>query len=283
MAMETMPITNSILNMFVLTKSTIPQTGMQMLGKIAYDIGDSQITRNNNFQSFFNSFITLFRSATGESWQDVSFFWIFLNWCPADSNWSLPTSNHSNIERLEIQRSCSLAHPKTPNATRSWTTQTRFVVRMWPTSTLFRSTLCVRSSSSTCSWRSSWTTSTTWPVIGPFWEHTIWTSSFVFGPNTIRTRRDESNIWTWSHCSERSLRRSASVNCVPTESPVKSWSRWTCHWTQTARWCSMRHCSPWFEPTWKLRPTAISMKRTRNYERSSNKFGSAQVRNCSIK
>lgn len=42
-----------------------------MLGKIAYDQEDSEITRNNNFQSFVQSFIVLFRSATGESWQEI--------------------------------------------------------------------------------------------------------------------------------------------------------------------------------------------------------------------
>lgn len=44
---------------------------MQMLGKIAYDQEDSEITRNNNFQSFLQAFIVLFRSATGESWQMI--------------------------------------------------------------------------------------------------------------------------------------------------------------------------------------------------------------------
>lgn len=42
-----------------------------MLGKIGYDNEGSEITRNNNFQSFFAAFVVLFRSATGESWQQI--------------------------------------------------------------------------------------------------------------------------------------------------------------------------------------------------------------------
>lgn len=41
-----------------------------MFGKIALDSGTS-ITRNNNFQAFFQAVLVLFRSATGEAWQDI--------------------------------------------------------------------------------------------------------------------------------------------------------------------------------------------------------------------
>src|SRR6218665_1287800 len=44
--------------------------GMQVFGKIALD-DDTSITRNNNFQTFFQAILVLFRSATGEAWQDV--------------------------------------------------------------------------------------------------------------------------------------------------------------------------------------------------------------------
>ncbi|XP_074594499.1 ca[2+]-channel protein alpha[[1]] subunit D isoform X2 [Brevipalpus obovatus] len=44
--------------------------GMQTFGKISLDSG-SAINRNNNFQTFFQSIMVLFRSATGESWQDI--------------------------------------------------------------------------------------------------------------------------------------------------------------------------------------------------------------------
>lgn len=43
---------------------------MQTFGKIAL-VSDTAINRNNNFQSFFQSIMVLFRSATGESWQEV--------------------------------------------------------------------------------------------------------------------------------------------------------------------------------------------------------------------
>ncbi|XP_048579316.1 muscle calcium channel subunit alpha-1 isoform X2 [Nematostella vectensis] len=42
--------------------------GMQMFGRIAID-PETQINRNNNFQTFPQSLMVLFRSATGENWQ----------------------------------------------------------------------------------------------------------------------------------------------------------------------------------------------------------------------
>ncbi|XP_063698598.1 muscle calcium channel subunit alpha-1 [Culicoides brevitarsis] len=44
--------------------------GMQVFGKIALD-DDTSIHRNNNFQSFPQAVLVLFRSATGEAWQDI--------------------------------------------------------------------------------------------------------------------------------------------------------------------------------------------------------------------
>ncbi|KAJ8705183.1 hypothetical protein PYW07_011010 [Mythimna separata] len=44
--------------------------GMQVFGKIAID-DDSPITRNNHFQTFPQALLVLFRSATGEAWQDI--------------------------------------------------------------------------------------------------------------------------------------------------------------------------------------------------------------------
>lgn len=41
-----------------------------MFGKIQAG-NDSTITRNNNFASFFQAVLVLFRSATGEAWQDI--------------------------------------------------------------------------------------------------------------------------------------------------------------------------------------------------------------------
>ncbi|ESO06434.1 hypothetical protein HELRODRAFT_160604 [Helobdella robusta] len=45
--------------------------GMQLMGKIATDNEDSTINHNNNFQTFPAALMVLFRSATGESWQDI--------------------------------------------------------------------------------------------------------------------------------------------------------------------------------------------------------------------
>ncbi|XP_034128371.1 voltage-dependent calcium channel type D subunit alpha-1 isoform X8 [Drosophila guanche] len=44
--------------------------GMQVFGKIALDGGNS-ISHNNNFQTFQQAVLVLFRSATGEAWQDI--------------------------------------------------------------------------------------------------------------------------------------------------------------------------------------------------------------------
>ena len=43
---------------------------MQMFGKIAYD-NERAIHRNNNFRTFPHAVMILFRSATGEAWQDI--------------------------------------------------------------------------------------------------------------------------------------------------------------------------------------------------------------------
>lgn len=47
--------------------------GMQMFGKIESNdlTSKSSITRNNNFGSFFQAVLVLFRSATGEAWQEI--------------------------------------------------------------------------------------------------------------------------------------------------------------------------------------------------------------------
>ena len=44
--------------------------GMQVFGKIALNV-DTAIHRNNNFQTFPQAVLVLFRSATGEAWQDI--------------------------------------------------------------------------------------------------------------------------------------------------------------------------------------------------------------------
>ncbi|KAL1129887.1 hypothetical protein AAG570_012831, partial [Ranatra chinensis] len=44
--------------------------GMQVFGKIALN-PDTAINRNNNFQTFPQAVLVLFRSATGEAWQDI--------------------------------------------------------------------------------------------------------------------------------------------------------------------------------------------------------------------
>ncbi|KAF5404516.1 hypothetical protein PHET_02097 [Paragonimus heterotremus] len=45
--------------------------GMQMFGKISLHNENSAINRNNHFQTFPQSLLVLFRSATGEAWQEI--------------------------------------------------------------------------------------------------------------------------------------------------------------------------------------------------------------------
>lgn len=40
--------------------------GMQMFGKIENQFSETSITRNNNFETFFQAVLVLFRSATGK-------------------------------------------------------------------------------------------------------------------------------------------------------------------------------------------------------------------------
>ena len=45
-------------------------TSIQVFGKIAMQEG-TNIHRNNNFQTFTQALLVLFRSATGEAWQEI--------------------------------------------------------------------------------------------------------------------------------------------------------------------------------------------------------------------
>uniref|UniRef100_UPI00358F1DA9 voltage-dependent N-type calcium channel subunit alpha-1B-like n=1 Tax=Myxine glutinosa TaxID=7769 RepID=UPI00358F1DA9 len=45
--------------------------GMQVFGNLRRDEEESLITNDNNFQTFFQALVLLFRSATGEAWQEI--------------------------------------------------------------------------------------------------------------------------------------------------------------------------------------------------------------------
>lgn len=47
--------------------------GMQMFGKIENQFSETSITRNNNFETFFQAVLVLFRSATGIANHDNKF------------------------------------------------------------------------------------------------------------------------------------------------------------------------------------------------------------------
>jgi hypothetical protein len=48
----------------------IEKKSFQVFGNIQLDSA-TEINRHNNFQSFFNAVVLLFRCATGEAWQEI--------------------------------------------------------------------------------------------------------------------------------------------------------------------------------------------------------------------
>ncbi|XP_042859873.1 muscle calcium channel subunit alpha-1-like isoform X9 [Penaeus japonicus] len=75
--------------------------GMQVFGKIALDWG-TQIHRHNNFQSFFQAVMVLFRSATGEAWQDI-----MLSCLPPDARCDMQSDDYSD----DISCGSNVAYP----------------------------------------------------------------------------------------------------------------------------------------------------------------------------
>ena len=69
--------------------------GMQMFGRIAKD-DDTDIHRNNNFQTFFWSLLILFRSATGEAWQEIMLS------CISSPDTKCDEAVSGTIDRLQI-------------------------------------------------------------------------------------------------------------------------------------------------------------------------------------
>ncbi|PIO14731.1 hypothetical protein AB205_0139250 [Aquarana catesbeiana] len=59
--------------------------GMQVFGKIAMR-DNTQINRNNNFQTFPQAVLLLFRCATGEAWQDIMLACLPGKRCDPDSD-----------------------------------------------------------------------------------------------------------------------------------------------------------------------------------------------------
>ncbi|XP_038604664.1 voltage-dependent L-type calcium channel subunit alpha-1S [Tachyglossus aculeatus] len=61
--------------------------GMQMFGKIA-PVDGTQINRNNNFQTFPQAVLLLFRCATGEAWQEILLACSYGKLCDPESDYS---------------------------------------------------------------------------------------------------------------------------------------------------------------------------------------------------
>ncbi|KAJ8778554.1 hypothetical protein J1605_013523 [Eschrichtius robustus] len=61
--------------------------GMQMLGKIAL-VDGTQINRNNNFQTFPQAVLLLFRCATGEAWQEILLACSYGQLCDPESDYA---------------------------------------------------------------------------------------------------------------------------------------------------------------------------------------------------
>ncbi|XP_051508877.1 probable voltage-dependent R-type calcium channel subunit alpha-1E [Myxocyprinus asiaticus] len=72
--------------------------GMQVFGNIKLN-EKSQINRHNNFKTFFGALMLLFRSATGESWQDIMLSCLGEKYCEIDM------SLH-NSTRKDIRKEC---------------------------------------------------------------------------------------------------------------------------------------------------------------------------------
>ncbi|VDN26528.1 unnamed protein product [Gongylonema pulchrum] len=66
--------------------------GMQVFGNIWLD-ATTEYNRHNNFQSFFNSIILLFRCSTGEAWQDIMMA------CTASKYCAKPNSFEINVAK----------------------------------------------------------------------------------------------------------------------------------------------------------------------------------------
>uniref|UniRef100_A0A6I8QVB7 Voltage-dependent R-type calcium channel subunit alpha n=1 Tax=Xenopus tropicalis TaxID=8364 RepID=A0A6I8QVB7_XENTR len=69
--------------------------GMQVFGNIRLE-EDSHINRHNNFRSFFSSLMLLFRSATGEAWQEIMLSCLSDKGCEPDTS---AASGHNENER----------------------------------------------------------------------------------------------------------------------------------------------------------------------------------------
>lgn len=67
--------------------------GMQVFGNIKLD-DESHINRHNNFRSFFGSLMLLFRSATGEAWQEIMLSCLGEKGCERDT--TAPAGQHES-------------------------------------------------------------------------------------------------------------------------------------------------------------------------------------------
>ena len=72
--------------------------------------------------------------------------------------------------------------------------------------------------------------------------------------------------------------RSAPTFCSSWWNFSRGWSRWTCRWTATARSCSTRRCSPWWERRCELRLRGTSTTLTPSWELWLRKFGRGPAR-----
>ena len=73
--------------------------GMQMFGKISieFEKESRDINRNNNFQTFPQAILVLFRSATGESWQNI-----MLNCLAGDWINYLKVKSFLNVSQIQM-------------------------------------------------------------------------------------------------------------------------------------------------------------------------------------
>lgn len=103
--------------------------GMQVFGKIALDDG-TEIHRNNHFQTFWQAILVLFRSATGESWQQIMLACMNSPDAKCDPR-SLDSSDSSPSVAQQLNGNATSA--TTPRPAFSSTTTRSSIVRNSPT------------------------------------------------------------------------------------------------------------------------------------------------------
>lgn len=83
--------------------------GMQMFGKIENQFSETSITRNNNFETFFQAVLVLFRSATGKT-IDLQII-IYFNLCSTGEAWQDIMLDCADEKHVKCDRRTNSTNP----------------------------------------------------------------------------------------------------------------------------------------------------------------------------